>query len=33
MITRTVGFDVFGTAFEELKTDKSASKVLLDPCA
>lgn len=31
MVTRTVGFDGFAAAFEALKTDKSACKVLLDP--
>ena len=30
---RTVGFDDFADAFEGLKTDKTACKVLLDPRA
>ncbi len=33
MITRTVDFDTFSAAFESLKTDKAACKVLLDPAA
>jgi len=31
MLTRTVGFATFAEAFEALKTDKTACKVLLDP--
>jgi (R,R)-butanediol dehydrogenase/meso-butanediol dehydrogenase/diacetyl reductase len=33
MLTRTVGFAAFADAFEGLKTDKTACKVMLDPAA
>lgn len=33
MLTRTVGFDDFPEAFEAIKTDKAACKVMLDPRA
>ena len=33
MLTRTVGFADFTVAFEALKTDKTACKVMLNPAA
>ncbi len=33
MLTRTVGFESFADAFQGLKTDKTACKVMLDPAA
>lgn len=33
LLTRTVGFDAFANAFEGLKSDKTACKVMLDPGA